>query len=198
MQHTSRESESPTPFADATAAELRSGDGRAFEALFRHLAPRLTRYAARIVASESVAQDIVMDVFMRLWRDRLELPAETRLVPYLQTSIRNASISHLRHGRVEDSVRVMGSATGWTPGMAAGPRPPDENLERREAKELLRGAIEELPPRMRHVLELRWFHGMSYREIGRELGIQVKSVENALARAMWHLRSRLPRDLGAD
>jgi RNA polymerase sigma factor (sigma-70 family) len=48
---------------------------------------------------------------------------------------------------------------------------------------------------MRQVLELRWFQGMSYKEIARELGIQTKSVENALARAMWNLRERLPRDI---
>jgi RNA polymerase sigma-70 factor (ECF subfamily) len=188
------ESEAAESGSDATAADLRGGDGRAFEELFRRLAPRLTRYASRIVTSESAAQDIVMDVFMRLWRDRRELPPETRLAPYLQTSIRNASISHLRHGRIEDSVREVGAATGWTPGVAAGPRQPDENLERREARKIVRRAIEELPPRMRQVLELRWFQEMSYKEIARELGIQAKSVENTLARAMWQLRERLPRD----
>jgi RNA polymerase sigma-70 factor (ECF subfamily) len=174
-----------------TASDLRARDGRAFEELFRNLAPGLTRYASRLVASESVAQDIVMDVFLRLWRDRSELPPDTRLARYLNTSVRNASISHLRHGRVEDSVRAIGTATGWTPGMGAGPCPPDENLERRETKEIIRKAIEEMPPRTRLVLELRWFHDMSYKEIARELDIQVKSVENALARAMWHLRQRL-------
>lgn len=181
--------------ADATAAQINGCDGRAFEKLFEELAPRLGRYATRLVTSANVAQDIVMDVFMRLWRDRLTLPPETRLEPYLQASVRNACISHLRHGRVEDSVREVGAATGWTPGAAAGPRPPDEDLERRETREILRRAIEELPPRMRQVLELRWFQGMSYKEIARELGIQTKSVENALARAMWNLRERLPRDI---
>jgi RNA polymerase sigma-70 factor (ECF subfamily) len=192
------ESEAAESGPDTTAADLRGGDGRAFEELFRRLAPRLTRYASRIVTSESAAQDIVMDVFMRLWRDRRELPPETRLAPYLQTSIRNASISHLRHGRIEDSVREVGAATGWTPGVAAGPRQPDENLERREARKIVRRAIEELPPRMRQVLELRWFQEMSYKEIARELGIQAKSVENTLARAMWHLREALPRDIERD
>jgi RNA polymerase sigma-70 factor (ECF subfamily) len=179
------------PCDDVTASDLGSKDGRAFEELFRQLAPGLTRYASRLVGSESIAQDIVMDVFLRLWRDRLELPPDTRLARYLNTSVRNASISQLRHDRVEDSVRAIGTATGWTPGMGAGPRPPDENLERRETKEIIRRAIEELPPRTRLVLELRWFHDMSYKEIARELGIQVKSVENALARALWHLRLRL-------
>jgi RNA polymerase sigma-70 factor (ECF subfamily) len=82
--------------------------------------------------------------------------------------------------------------------MGAGPCPPDENLERRETKEIIRRAIEELPPRTRLVLELRWFRDMSYKEIARELGIQVKSVENALARALWHLRLRLQGEKNSD
>ncbi len=186
------------PCDDVTASDLRTRDGHAFEDLFRKLAPGLTRYASRLVGSESIAQDIVMDVFLRLWRDRLQLPPETRLERYLNTSVRNASTSHLRHGRVEDSVRAIGTATGWTPGTGAGPCPPDENLERRETKEIIRRAIAELPPRTRLVLELRWFHDMSYKEIARELGIQVKSVENALARAMWHLRLRLQDEKSSD
>lgn len=183
--------EEPLTCDDVTASDIRTRDGRAFEELFRKLAPGLTRYASRLVASESAAQDIVMDVFLRLWRDRLELPPDTRLARYLNTSVRNASISHLRHDRVEDSVRAIGTATGWTPGMGTRPCPPDENLERRETKEIIRRAIDDLPRRTRLVLELRWFHDMSYKEIARELDIQVKSVENALARAMWHLRLRL-------
>lgn len=181
-----------------TASDILTRDGRAFEELFRKLAPGLTRYASRLVTSESVAQDIVMDVFLRLWRDRLALPANTGLARYLNTSVRNASISHLRHSRVEDSVRAIGTATGWTPGMGASPCRPDEDLDRREAKEVIRRAIEELPPRARLVLQMRWFQGLTYKEIGKELGIQVKSVENALARAMWHLRERLSRNTNTD
>jgi RNA polymerase sigma-70 factor (ECF subfamily) len=78
--------------------------------------------------------------------------------------------------------------------MSVAPLRPDEDLERREAKEIIRLALEELPPRTRLVLELRWFEGKSYKEIAKELGLQVKSVENSLARAMFLLRQRLHAD----
>lgn len=175
-------------------SRLRAADDEAFAAIFRRHATRLMRYANRFVKSDAVAQDIVMDVFLRLWRDRLSLPLETRLAPYLGVAVRNSCINHLRHNRVEDEVRGMGTASGWAPGMSVAPLRPDEDLERGEAKEIIRLALEELPPRTRLVLELRWFEGKSYKEIAKELGLQVKSVENSLARAMLLLRQRLRVD----
>lgn len=182
------------PTDSQSVSRLRAGDEDVFTTIFRRHATGLMQYACCIVASDAVAQDVVMDVFMRLWRDRLTLPTETRLAPYLKIAVRNACISHLRHHRVENTVREIGAASGWAPGMSAAPLIPDEDLERSEAKEIIRLALEELPPRTRLVLELRWFEGMSYKEIAKELGIRVKSVETSLARAMGLLRQRLGPD----
>ncbi len=172
-------------------SRLRSGDDDAFAAIFRRHATQLMQYAQRVVKSEAIAQDVVMDVFSRIWCDRLTLSTKTRLASYLNVAVRNSCISHLRHHRVEDSVREVGAALGWAPGMSVAPLRPDEHLERREAKEVIRLALEELPPRARLILELRWFEGKSYKEIANNLGLQVKTVENSLARAMLLLRQRL-------
>lgn len=170
---------------------LRAGDAHAFEQIFRRFATPLTRFASRIVSSDAVAQDVVMDVFMRLWRDRLTLPADTRLGAYLRTSVRNSCINHLKHDRIEASVREIGTASGWAPAMSVAPLMPDEDVERREAKEVVQHAFATLPPRMRLVLELRWLEEKSYKEIAGQLGMPVKSVENYLGRAMRLLRERM-------
>jgi RNA polymerase sigma-70 factor (ECF subfamily) len=77
--------------------------------------------------------------------------------------------------------------------MSTVPLTPDEELERSEAKELIRHAFTNLPQRMRQVLELRWLADKSYKEISNELGMPVKSVENYLGRAMRLLRDRMTR-----
>jgi RNA polymerase sigma-70 factor (ECF subfamily) len=173
---------------------LRAGDEHAFDQVFRWYATPLMRSAARIVSSDAVAQDVVMDVFMRLWRDRLALPTDLRLGAYLKASVRNSCIDHLRHERIETSVQAIAAASDWAPAMSASRPMPDEEMERREAKEALRRAIAALPQRMRLVLELRWLGEKSYGEISNELGIQVKTVENSLGRAMHILRGLLRRD----
>jgi len=178
------------------ASALRAGDESAFDQLFRRDATGLIRYASRIVSSDAVAQDIVMDVFTRLWRDRASLTADTRLAAYLKVGVRNACIDHLRHDRLVASVEEISARSGWTPGMSTAARTPDEELERSEAKETVRRAFVTLPKRMRLVLELRWLGEKSYKEIANELGMQVKSVETALGRAMRLLRERMRREAG--
>lgn len=173
---------------------MRARDEECFKEIFRRYAAPLIRYASRVVSSDAVAQDIVMDVFTRLWRDRLTLPADLRLGAYLKASVRHACIDHLRHERIETSVQQLAAAIDWAPAMSASRPTPDEDLERREAKEAVRRAIALLPPRMRLVLELRWLGEKSYREIASELGIQVKTVENSLGRAIHILRELLGRN----
>jgi RNA polymerase sigma-70 factor (ECF subfamily) len=175
-------------------SELRAGDEERFDGIFRQYATPLIRYASRVVSSDAVAQDIVMDVFTRLWRDRLSLPANLRLGAYLKVSVRNSCIDHLRHERIETSVQELSAASDWAPAMSTCRLMPDEEIERREAKETVRRAIAALPERMRLVLELRWLEEKSYREIANELGIQVKTVENSLGRAMHILRGMLRRE----
>ncbi len=172
-------------------ASLRAGDEESFVAIYRRHVSQSIQFAHRLVSSDAIAYDLVMDVFVRLWRDRLDIPADTRLGPYLKAAVRNACISYLRHHRVEDAVRHLGTASALAPGMGVAPLAPDEEFERNEVKEIIRIVLGELPPRTRLVLELRWFEGKSYKEISRELGIRVKSVENSLARAMRVLRRRL-------
>jgi RNA polymerase sigma-70 factor (ECF subfamily) len=175
------------------AAAIRSGDESAFVQLFRCYVTGLIRAASQIVRSESVAQDIVMDVFARLWRDRLSIAEDARLPAYLTVAVRNACIDYLRHDRLELSLREMSIEDGWAPGMSAVPLTPEEELERSEAKEVIRHAFTSLPQRMRQVLELRWLADKSYKEIAKELGMPVKSVENYLGRAMRLLRDRMTR-----
>jgi RNA polymerase sigma-70 factor, ECF subfamily len=174
-------------------AAIRAGDESAFDQLFRRHVTGLIHHASRIVPSEAVAQDIVMDVFARVWRDKLSIPTNTHLAAYLRVAVRNACIDHLRHDRLELSIREISAVSGWVPGMSSAPLTPDEELERSEAKELVRRAFTSLPQRMRQVLELRWLGDKSYKEISRELEMPVKSVENYLGRAMRLLRDRMGR-----
>ena len=188
------------PERDPREAEWVSGirDGRAdsLADAFRFHATPLIKYAGKIVSSDAIAQDVVMEAFLRVWRDRLALPADTRLGAYLRVAVRNSCIDHLRHDRLETSLRELGASSGWSPAMSARPLTPHEELERSEAKEEVRRAYATLPARFREVLELRWLQELSYKEIAHELGMPIKSVENYLVRAMRLLRERMKGDTG--
>lgn len=172
-------------------AGIREGDEAAFSRAFRaHVTP-LVRYARRFVPSEAAAQDVVMDVFLRLWRDRAAIPADLRLGAYLSVAVRNSALNAAAHGRVRRVLQERGAAEGWSPAMSEPRLTPDEELERSEAREELRRAYSTLPDRLRQVIELRWFQARSYQDIARELQIPVKSVDNHLAKGMRLLRAAL-------
>lgn len=181
------------PGEEALVAGIRNGDEKAFANAFRaHVTP-LIRYARRFLPTEAAAQDIVMDVFARLWRDRAAIPSDLRLGAYLNVAVRNAALNAAAHLRVELSWRQSGAAEGWSPAMSAPILEPDEELDRSEAKEELRRAYLALPDRLRQVIALRWFEGRSYQDIARELQLSPKSVDNYLAKAMRLLREALTR-----
>ena len=170
---------------------IRSGSDEAFTQAFRAFVAPLMRYAHGFVSSETAAQDIVMDVFLKLWRDRRSLPGDLRLGAYLHVAVRNTALNALAHARVEASWKERGAAEGWSPAMGAPQPVPDAELERAEAKEALRRAYVTLPARLREVIELRWFQGRSYQEIAREMHVSVKSVDNYLTKGMRLLRAAL-------
>ena len=187
----STEREERDPAEAAWVSGIRAGDEEAYSRAFRAHATPLVRYARRFVSSDAAAQDIVMEVFLRLWRDRAAIPPDLRLGAYLSVAVRNAALNAAAHGRVERSWAQRGAAEGWSPAMSEQRLAPDEELERSEAKEELRRAYSTLPYRLRQVMELRWFHGRSYQEIACELQVSAKSVDNYLAKGMRLLRQAL-------
>src|SRR5439155_1527064 len=82
------------------AARVRAGDAAAFERAFRTYHAALCKFACRYVHSPEIAQELVHDVFARLWEERARLSVG-RLKSYLYTAVRNLAVSHLRHQLVE-------------------------------------------------------------------------------------------------
>lgn len=187
-------SERPGPDEAAWVPGIKNGDEEAYSEAFRAHATPLVRYARRFVVSEAAAQDIVMDVFLRLWRDRTAIPSDLRLGAYLSVAVRNSALNAAARGRVERACRERGAAEGWSPAMSAPRLAPDEELERSEAKVKIRRAYSTLPDRLRQVMELRWFQGCSYQVIAHELQISPKSVDNYLAKGMRLLRQALKEE----
>lgn len=175
----------------AWVAGIRTDKEDAFAEAFRAYLTPLVRSARRIVSSEAAAQDIVMEVFLKLWRTRRSLPADLRLRAYLHVAVRNAALDAVAHARVEALCEEHGIAEGSSPAMGTPELAPDAAFERAEAKEAVRRAYLALPRRLRQVIELRWFEGQSYQEIARALDVSVKSVDNYLAKGMRLLREAL-------
>jgi RNA polymerase sigma-70 factor (ECF subfamily) len=171
---------------DATLIErLRSGDEQAFDTLFRAWYAPLVRLSTGLVRSRAVAEEIVQDVMLELWRHRDRLNLEGSAEAYLLRSTRNRSLNHLRHERVQDRAAPLLQREFDRPSR------PVDRLVGAEVAEAVRIAVDELPARTREVFELSRVHGLKYLEIAESLGISVKTVEAQMGRALRILREQL-------
>ena len=166
-------------------AGIRAGDPSAFERAFRAYYPQLCAYAYGRVRSREAAEELVEDVFTRIWEDRGRLRIRLSLKNYLYTAVRNHAISFLRHCVVERR---------WEEGVAgAAPEKHATNDgERHVETEALDGAVREiiagLPERSRLALTLRWQRQLSYAEVAEVMGVSVKAVELHISRGLAALR----------
>ena len=172
-------------------ARVRTGDAQAFEALFRAYVDPLCSFAYSYVESESQAQEIVQDLFARLWerRETLERPRSVRA--YLYGATRNRALNELRNRRVESAflrrvLRLEGARAN-----DARPVPPEDDFNAGAFAGAVTRAVAQLPPRCREVFTLTRDQHLSYAEAAAILKISPKTVEIHVGRALTLLRHKL-------
>lgn len=161
---------------------LMLGDERAFQALFIDYYSVLVSFATKYIDNQEVAEDIVQDVFVKIWETREKLGAIDNLSAYLYQMVRYRCFSHLRTEKVRQ--RVTKSFT--------------EDFDETEINEYIKNetfrivmdTLENLPPGSRNVFS-RALQGYSAKEIAEELGIAVETVKKQKQVARRLLKERL-------
>ena len=135
-----------------------------------------------------VAEEIVQDTFVRIWQKRNVFQSVGSLKAYLYNSVRNGSLSHLRHSKVERS-RIEAIEREFTEIQT------DDHgellLHREEIYRQLLQAIDALPTKLRELFLLS-VNGKTSAEIAAEMGITPESVKKQRQRGLARLRELLP------
>ena len=164
---------------------LRQGDEAAFDAIFRRWYPSLVRAAESLVRSRAVAEEVVQDVMLELWKRRQNIAAGSSPQAYLFQSTRNRSLNYLRHERVERQAEPQMNREEGIDSNA------HSLMVEEEIHIAMRRAVDKLPTRCREVFELSRTHGLKYAEIAGVLGISIKTVEAQMGKALRVLREEL-------
>jgi RNA polymerase sigma-70 factor (ECF subfamily) len=171
--------------------QIKGGDQAAFEALVVATAGSLEAYARRFSRSNDAAEDLVQDVFARLWEQRTTLVIRGNVRGYLYAAVRNRALD-VRRRDAADAARLAVVGGDDVPlGMGSGSYAADVDAERREIALRVAAALDTLPARAREAALLRWVDGLSRAEVATVMGIALGTVKNHLLLAATTVRTLL-------
>ncbi len=163
------------------------GDQQAFKQLYQLLFFRLYQFAYVFVHSKENAEEVVNDVFLRLWQKRAQLDTIINLEVYLYVAVKNAALNHLRKNKIAEPASLEDLTVHH---LHIAPNP-ESLLISRELQAQIWEAIEQLPPRCRLIFKLIKEDGLSYKEVAGILDISVKTVDVQLYLALKKLSNIL-------
>jgi len=177
---------------DARLAQLRRHDeGAWMEALFRAYYAPLGQVAYRVVRDKQIAEDLLQDVFLRVWQGRHALPDILSYRAYLTRATLNAAWRYQQRSQRQvawDEAPAEATASPVGPEALA-------SLHHEDTETAVATALNELPPQCRLVFELSRYEELSYQQIAEALEISPKTVENQMGKALRLLRGALASTL---
>lgn len=165
-------------------ARIREGDAAGFEAIYTRYYDRIYSIALQYSKVEETAEDVVQQVFLKVWEKRNTLAEINNPEAWLFTLARNQVLDVLKKQassvKYKKYVQELFSESQETS--------PEHLLIIRQRKELLERSLQELSPKQLEVYRLNREKGMTYEEIAQHLGIGHATVKEHIANALAKIR----------
>ncbi len=172
--------------------QVSQGDQQAFTILFDRYQPRLFNFILNLVKSKEVAEELVMDVFLKLWLSRDMIGDIENFDGFLFKIAYNKSIDFFRAAAKNKTVADMIWERIEIPAQSYADAP----LLMQEYESKLREAIDLLPPKRRKVFDMSREEGLSHSQIADNLGISKNTVANTIVEAKQFIKSYLEKHYG--
>ena len=168
---------------------VRDGDPLAFETIYDRHGGAAFSLAYRMVGNRTVAEDVVQEAFLSIWRSRIRYDvARGSVRSWILGIVHNRTIDGLRRNSVHDRRRT--SAEGLEEREEA-PERTDVEAARREEARSVRAALGSLPGEQVRVIELAYFGGFSHSEIAEMLGEPIGTIKGRMRLGLEKLRRQL-------
>lgn len=175
----------------ALMARIALGDEAAFRQVYVFFYRRLYQFAFALVKTREPAEEIVEDVFVRIWQHRGTIASIQNLRVYLYTAVKNSALNYLsqkaRQSITEpfDHIHI---------GMESPAGTPEQILITAEIQQKIQLAVDALPPRCKMIFKLVREDGLKYKEIAGILNISVNTIDAQMAIAV----KRITAAIGAE
>jgi len=166
--------------------EIRQGNLEAFELMFRTYYKELCNYAFQYFHDKCTAEEIVQDLFYKLWTKKETLIIRTSIRAYLYKAVYNNTMLTLREKNTRHLVELVPEEIEQTL-----VNEPDMPIQSDELNQIIEETIGSMPEKVRRIYELSRLEGLKYREIAEKLSISVKTVEANMGKALKLLRKNL-------
>lgn len=156
------------------------GDITAFNLLFKSHYKSLFISALLLVKDDKIAEDIVQDVFLKVWNKRTDLKNIVNIKSYLYVSVKNSGLDQLRkikHTTDINEVEVSDNALD-----------PFHTVRVKELGQHLLEATASLPAQCKIIFEMVYIDGKKYQEVADELGLSINTIKTQLKRAIDKMR----------
>lgn len=173
------------PPDEVLIAAVRNGDKEAFRGLVERYQEAYLVYAARMVSSRAVAEDVVQDSFITAYEKLDTCGRPERFASWCFHIVRNRCHDHLR------SPRSRGSDAEDPDTLQADGEDPAEAVERSDLRAALLGAVASLPPLLREAFVLYHEHSLTYPQMAERLGASESALKMRVKRAREELQRRL-------
>lgn len=169
---------------EITLRKVTEGDENAFAQLYNYYKAPALRFTISLLKDEEEAENLVQDVFVKIWIKREQIKPDYNFSSYLFTCLRNMAFDYFKKVEKSELLRIQ-----FMEGMALAAEDEKEEKERRIT--LVQTAVESLSVKRKLILKLNIEEGKSYQEIAEFLRISKNTVKNQLVKAKQILREKM-------
>ncbi len=178
------------PDLDKIIAALANDNEAPMEELFNYYYPRLFNFSRKFLKIEEGIDDIIQEVFVKIWQNRKKINSEATFNSYIFTITRNLLLNELRsrlnNKKTRDEIRSLSLAQEYSS---------LDEIEYNDVKGKVDQLINTLPERQKEIFVLSRTEGLSHKEIAEKLGISTKTVEYHITQSSRFLKEKL-KNLG--
>jgi RNA polymerase sigma-70 factor (ECF subfamily) len=173
----------PNLYESILLEKLQEGDKAAFS--------DLVMFSTTFTHDLDTSEEIVQEIFVKLWEDRKSIIITTSLKSYLLKSIQNRCIDWIRHLKVRDKVsaEIIENSIGFENNT-------EEYLLKTELEQAIESSLSQLPDDLAEVFRMNRYEGMKYHEIAEKLNVSLRTIEVRIGKALHLLREHLKDFLG--